>query len=508
MKTSLNRRDFLKLTGLLSLNAAFSPRSWNATQLQTNPNQPNILIMVFDAWSASNISLHGYERETTPNLKHLAEKAIVYHQHYTGGHFTTPGTASLFTGTLPWKHRNFELYQQLDETFLHKNIFHAFPGYHRFAYTHNPLADFVLQGLAPAIDDLAPRGSLFLESNPLLNTFFANDFDAASVGWNRTFNRGDDGHAYSLYFSQLVEKLTQRNLAEISPYFPLGIPNRDDTDFFTLEQGIDWLSEQVQSVPQPFLGYYHFLPPHNPYKTRLDFHGTFSQDGYQPPAKPTHIWGSLEPEYLFRKRTQYDEFILYVDAEFERLYQALDQNGILENTWLVLTSDHGHLFERGLKGHSHPVLYQPVLHIPLMIFPPGGGTRTDVNTPTCSIDLLPTLLHVTGGDPPTWSEGNVLPPFNAIPLEPSTQISSIQVDKIEDGIIKEAVATLIEGNYKLIWTFGYEPIPEGQSNFELYDLAADPEELENLYSARQGVADALFAELKSKFDQLQRSYQT
>ncbi|MFC1996761.1 sulfatase-like hydrolase/transferase [Chloroflexota bacterium] len=508
MKTTLNRRDFLKLTTLFSMGAVFSPHSWPAAQTQTNPGQPNILIMVFDAWSASNISLYGYERKTTPNLARLADKAIVYHQHYAGGHFTTPGTASILTGSLPWKHRAFELYQQLDESFLSKNIFDVFPGHHRFAYTHNPLADFILQGLMPVIDDLLPRRSLYLESNPFLNIIFSKDFDTASVGWNRTFNRRDDGYAYSLYLSHLYEKLNQRNLVDISPNFPLGIPNRDDTDFFTLEQGIDWLSGQVKTVPQPFLGYYHFLPPHNPYKTRIDFYKTFAGDGYKPPEKPHHMLASVEPVLLKKRRTQYDEYILYVDAEFNRLYQDLEQSGLLENTWLVLTSDHGEMFERGIKGHSHPVLYQPVMRVPLMIFPPGGKNRVDVDTPTSAIDLLPTLLSISGMDIPAWAEGQVLPQISGTSLDPARQISSVQVDKVEDGAIKEAVATLVEGDYKLIWTIGYEPLTEGEQIFELYDLANDPEELENLYPARQEIVDELFAKLKPKLEELQSSYQT
>ena len=516
MKTTLNRRDFLKLSTLFSLGAVFSPRSWPATQTYTNPDQPNILIVVFDAWSASNISLYGYERKTTPNLARLADKAIVYHQHYAGGHFTTPGTASLLTGTLPWKHRAFELYQQLDETFLNQNIFHAFPGHHRFAYTHNPLADFMLQGLGPVIDDLAPRRDLYLESNPFLNSIFATDFDGASVGWNRAFNRSDDGYAYTLYLSHLFENYTKRKLAEISRifpkgvtwYFPNGVPNRDDTEFFTLEQGIDGLSEQVRNVPQPFLGYYHFLPPHEPYKTRVDFYESFDGDGYQPPEKPQHIFGTDTTELLNQRRTHYDEYILYVDAEFNRLFQDLEQSGLLENTWLVLTSDHGEMFERGIKGHSHPVLYQPVMHIPLMIFPPGGGSRVDVDTPTSAIDLLPTLLRVSGMDIPTWAEGRVLPQINGTLPDPARQISSVQVDKVEDGTIKEAVAILIEDNYKLIWTIGIEPLTEGEQIFELYDLADDPEELENLYPAHQEIVDELFAKLKPKLDELQSSYQT
>lgn len=255
------------------------------------------------------------------------------------------------------------------------------------------------------------------------------------------------------------------------------------------------------------MGYYHFLPPHGPYRTRFDFSESFAWDNYRPPDKPLHIFASSDPKFK-RQRAHYDEFILYVDAEFDRLYHTLDQNGLLENTWLVLTSDHGELFERGLKGHSKPALYQPVIHIPLVIFPPGGGPRVDVDTPTSAIDLLPTLLHVAGGDLPAWTEGEVLPHISGASSKSEPQISSIQMDKIEGGIIKEAIATVIEENYKFIWTFGYAPIPEGEQIFELYDLAADPEELDNLYPARQAIADELFAILKHKLDELQHSYQT
>ena len=73
MKTSLNRRDFLKVTGLLSMSAVFSPHSWQATQPQVNRDQPNILILIFDAWSSFNTSLYGYQRQTTPYLERLAE---------------------------------------------------------------------------------------------------------------------------------------------------------------------------------------------------------------------------------------------------------------------------------------------------------------------------------------------------------------------------------------------------------------------------------------------------
>ena len=73
-------------------------------------------------------------------------------------------------------------------------------------------------------------------------------------------------------------------------------------------------------MAQPFLGYYHFLPPHNPYKTRRDFFNHFAEDGYNPVPKPDHLFADASPDEKFdKKRRQYDEYILYVDYEFDRL---------------------------------------------------------------------------------------------------------------------------------------------------------------------------------------------
>src|SRR5688572_25448852 len=100
----INRRDVLKIAASLSLGAIGSPlvRFIRAGE-QGATDKKNVLIVVFDAFSARHISLYGYDRLTTPNLSRLADRAVVYHNHYAGGNFTTPGTASLLTGTLPWK---------------------------------------------------------------------------------------------------------------------------------------------------------------------------------------------------------------------------------------------------------------------------------------------------------------------------------------------------------------------------------------------------------------------
>jgi len=510
MNTPISRREFLKIAGIYSLVHALP----QFIAVPGNPPQKtageNILLIVFDALSAYHTSLYGYGRQTTPNLDKLADKAIVYHNHFTGGHYTPPGTASLLTGTLPWTHRVFNFNGRFDESILQKNIFQAFNRYHRMAYTHNPVANRLLRQLMPDIDDYTPWEALYLESDPVIHNLFVNDHDTATIGWKRALDRIDDGHAYSLYFSNIYRNYKNNQLDEIkniAPNFPHGLPSYDTLAFYTLEQGIDWLSNLLGSAPQPFLGYYHFLPPHSPYNTRIDFYNRFSNDGYQPVAKPPHfLRGAIKDENLALQRRRYDEYVLYVDAEFARLYQHLESAGILENTWIVLTTDHGELFERGIMGHTTPVFYQPLAHIPLLIFPPGASGRVDIYENTSAVDVLPTLLSIAGQDIPGWAEGIVMPPFaNA---GPDRDITSVQVEMVDNtGQIRIGTAMIVRDNMKLVWYLGYKKIEAADDWIELFDIVADPEEITNLYPLHKDTGDQLLNILKEKLNTLSQSYQ-
>ncbi len=413
MSSKLNRRDFLKIAGLGSLGMAAPQFFYRAADAQTEANRPNVLIVVFDALSAYHISLYGYLRETTPNLARLAEKAIVYQNHYANGNFTTTGTASLLTGTLPWTHRALNHNDTVADPFVTQNIFSAFSNYHRLAYSHNLLVNTQLKQFLPEIDTYTSQGQLFLEDDAFLNSLFSNDEDIASVAWNRIIKQ-DDGVSYSLLLPSLYRSLKKGRAGQIEKDFPRGLPNVNGDNFFILEDGIDWLHNSLLKAPQPYFAYYHFLPPHYPYKTRIDFYDRFANDGFMAIEKPEHPFAlkRVKEGDLETWRTWYDEFILYVDAEFARLYELMQQSGLLENTWIILTSDHGELFERGISGHLTPVLYEPVVRIPLLIFEPGRNAKLNVSTPTSAIDLLPTLMHITGGDIPPWVEGGILPPFD------------------------------------------------------------------------------------------------
>jgi choline-sulfatase len=508
MKNQITRRDFLKLAGILPLSVSASRI---LDSLYKQQGQQNVIVIVFDALSAYHISLYGYQRETMPNLARLAERAIVYHNHYSGGNYTTPGTASLLTGTLPWTHRAFQHNGTVSETFAKKNIFSAFQNYYRFTYTHNLWAETLLKQFQSEVNNSIPRNSFFITGESFIPLLFNKDEDIASVSWIRTIKRKEEEYAYSLFLSRVYEPYWdmhwETKIADLKPLYPRDIPG-DGTNYFLLEQAIDSTVDMFTSMPQPFLGYLHYWPPHAPYRTHRNLYGRFFDDALNPVPKPLHSLATGRNLAYARNRLEYDESILYVDQEFSRFFDSLEASGQLENTWIILTSDHGELFERGISGHNTPVLYEPLVRIPLIIFEPGRKTRRDIFEPTSAIDVLPTLLHITGQPQVAWTEGEILPPFGQS-LDSDRSIYVLEASKNEKfSPFTTATVALIKGRYKLMYFFGYEQFEGMDSNrIELYDISNDPEELHNLYSTEKRITEELLNELKTKLTDVNVLYQ-
>lgn len=504
----MNRRDFLKLAGAIPVGYAASKVIQPLEAAFQAPPQ-NILIVVFDAFSAYDISLYGYERETTPNIARLAKRAIRYHNHFAAGNFTTPGTASLLTGVLPWTHRAINLKGNVLDRFAAQNAFSAFPSYYRTAYSHNPLANRILMQFAGGLDRLIPRESLYLGSyDTMISTLFKNDDDISSISWIRAMKVNDEGVAYSLFLSHIYETLQDKQIENLKPRFPRGIPSISQVNPYLLETAVNSVAERLKISPQPFLGYFHFMPPHQPYRTSAEFYNAFKDDGFMPIEKPVDILAKqrriASQSSLERLRTEYDEFILYCDDEFNNLFNELESSGILDHTWLILTSDHGEMFERGIFGHDTSVLYQPVIRIPLLIFEPGRKDGVDVYDPTSAIDILPTLAHVTGQEPPAWSEGRVLPPF--VPDSPARGVFSVQaIDSDPNAPLTQGSVSLVRENYKLHYYFGYDE-NNREDIVKLFDIQSDPEELNDLAQSKKGIADELLAEVKTRLAEADEPY--
>jgi choline-sulfatase len=456
-KQHLTRRDFLKMGGTA---AAALPVLRYAPSRQASPDQPNILILVYDAFSAMHISLYGYARSTTPNLNRLAQRATVFHQHYAAGNYTFPGTSSLLTGTYPWTHRGFNPDYGIDPAFEQQNIFQLFDQYYRISYTHNAVAYTLLRQLQASMDYLKPRQDLYLDRDFVSDLLFANDEDTATISWWQSIVKKGRKGTYSLFFSHFYRAYKERILEKYADLYPRGLPNIRDDNFFLPEDASDWTLEQTAELGrqvQPYLGYFHYLPPHDPYLTRADFVDDFLDDGFELIKKPEHVFsrGRTHAE-LAHTRRMYDEYALLADHEFGRIFDQLESSGALENTIVVLTSDHGEMFERGIEKHYHETLHQPVIQVPLLIFTPGQTERRDVEQLTNAVDLLPTLLHLSGQPIPDWIEGRILPPFADVPADPQRAVYAVEAkDSEQYGPINPVSLMIVRDGYKQTYYAGW-----------------------------------------------------
>jgi arylsulfatase len=210
-------------------------------------------------------------------------------------------------------------------------------------------------------------------------------------------------------------------------------------------------------------------------------------------------------EFLNEQRRFYDEYIAFVDAEFGRFVDFLDRSGVLEDTYFIVTSDHGQLFEREIHGHVTSTLYEPLIHIPLLISKPGQKEREDVLTPTSSVDLLPTLAHIAGKPFPDWCEGQILPTFHQTNPESGRSIYTVEAKmNPKSTSLKVGTVSIMKDRYKLVHYFGYEA---KKDDYEFYDLENDPEELEDLYPSRGKLATELKAELLAKLYDVNRAFE-
>lgn len=267
---------------------------------------------------------------------------------------------------------------------------------------------------------------------------------------------------------------------------------------------MDGIVSTLADAPAPFLAYFHLLPPHQPYCPRREFVGAFD-DGWQPAPKDARFFSQKVPEKrLGLLRQQYDEFIGYVDAELGRLLAMLAQNGQLDNTIVVVTSDHGELFERGIHGHETETLYAPVVHVPLLISLPGQAQRHDVYTPTSCIDLLPTLLHLAGRPIPDWCEGTILPNFSPQKVAEGRSLFALEAKRNRKQLaLTRYTVALRQGEFMLTHYVGYRQVDDA---FELYDLASDPEQRRDLYPDRPAILSSLRDEIRARLDEANKPY--
>ncbi|SMX25882.1 sulfatase-like hydrolase/transferase [Boseongicola aestuarii] len=173
-----------------------------------------------------------------------------------------------------------------------------------------------------------------------------------------------------------------------------------------------------------------------------------------------------------RARRGYYGMISHIDAMFGRLMDALSDSGVSENTLVIFASDHGDMMgERGMWFKK--TLFEPAIHVPLIVGGLGIAQRR-VATPVSLLDLLPTLVDVSGAP-----AGTICTPFNGQSLVPllhgGSKHDPVMVEHLDGGTDAPRVM-LRDGDLKLVLSRAYPTMLFNLSDdpFELNDLASDP----------------------------------
>lgn len=478
----ISRRDFFKLGwGALQASLAASLISKPVRANAENKDAPNIVLLICDAMSARNLSLYGYPRKTTPNLEKIAEQAHVYHNHYSGGNYTTPGTSTLLTGLLPWTHRAVNQAASVRRELAGHNIFRFLGNdYFKLAYTQNYWANYFLEQFSADINSLLPFSEFGMIDQSIQNKLFKKDALAGDRAIEKMLYYGN-----TLVWNFLANLYDQpQYLAEQQENYPKGFPvSGIHHNVFTLDDLFAGIQNQIVDLDAnnaPYFAYLHIFPPHDPYRPEKDFEDIFKNDGYTHVLKHEHpLSRGVHQEYLTGEHDDYDSYIANLDSKIGNLIADLKERGILERTYFIIASDHGEMHERGERGHITSLLYDPVVKTPLVILVPGDSTRRDFFTPTSNADLLPTILSLASQEIPASCEGQALPGLGGVE-NPQRSVFMMDAQR-SSAFMPFSVATyaIVKGNYKLHYYHGYPN--KYQEYFEFFDLQEDPEELRDRY---------------------------
>jgi hypothetical protein len=418
----------------------------------------------------------------------------------------------MLTGAYPWTHRGLHLRGLVERSLVGSSIFGLLgKEYYRLAFSQNPLANLLLALFSKDIDERLSRGAFSFQQNvPTPEESFPNDYAMAYYSFSDYLGASEvymDPGSLSLGVLDMISTI-ETSLKSTAKY-PKGYPSAY-YNYFRIEDILAGVADTLaglQKQTAPFFSYFHLLPPHAPYNPQRSFAELFFKDGLEFPDKPAHPLSPTHqaPEKLPRLRLVYDAFIADLDHQIGVFLRALNKSGILDSSYLIVTSDHGEFFERAYSGHGSPLMYEAGIKIPLLISAPGQAERKDVYSNTSNVDLVPTLLSLAGKEIPAGPEGRLLPGFGG-DEDPGRAIFTVYGKENSSFLpLKRSVVAMMKGGKKMIYYRGYTAGYD--EKYELYDLQEDPEELKDLINSDTVTATRMRDELLDAAHAADRPYQ-
>jgi arylsulfatase A-like enzyme len=440
-------------------------------------DSPNVLLIVLDTVRADHLSLYGYRRATSPALERLAKRGIRFDEARATAPWTLPSHASLFTGRwphelavkwlTPWRGNFPTLAEYLGSR-----------GYATAGFVANTRYCSYDSGLGRGFtryDDYA----LDLEGLIPLRTALLVDraWDSASklgLVMSRSLDTGR--------FRPRIESVLKWLLAT----------GRKDAGAIN-RAFVDWLSHW-QEPRRPFFVFLNYFDAHSPY---LPPEGAPFPFGVRPQSDAdvillAELWTMVDKlrlslRYRLLARDSYDNCIAYLDERLGELFDTLQQRGVLDQTLVIVTSDHGEeLGEHGLFDHGES-LYRPEVRVPLLIVLPSRSRPPGVVRQSVSLrDLPATIVELVGLAAGSPFPGQSLPGLGRDPSPGAAPVA-----EGVDGALSELsvpnpanpsqgrspasrgpLISLVEGDYVYIRN-------DRNGREQLFDERVDPDELSN-----------------------------
>ena len=225
---------------------------------------------------------------------------------------------------------------------------------------------------------------------------------------------------------------------------------KKDYDDRTTDYAIEWLEKNVSD--DSFFLYVNFQSAHDPYE--MPEGNSYYEDKWIP-LLPR---GFQESSLVLNR---YDNALLFMDKQVGRMMDVLEEKGVLNNTIVIITSDHGEDLESKHDKYGHGMtVYNEEIHVPLIMYIP-GVEHEDIYNNVNQIDFFPTLFDLLGYSIPKEFQGKIMRERNLI-------IFYIQTFRYYIG--------LIDDNMKIMLDMQDEKV-------EVYNLTEDPDELNNLVNS-------------------------
>lgn len=408
---------------------------------------PNVLLLVLDTVRALSLSAYGYGRPTSPVLAALAAKGVRFNLAVAPAPWTLPSHASIFTGRYPHE---------------------------------------LSAGWSTPLDGSFPTLAERLTSVGYSTAGFAANLHYCSYEFGVT--RG-----FSYYRDYDVSGNEMWRSSALSSAFGLWLvqrlggysaPGRLFANRMN-ERLLAWFdNERLRDPKRPFFAFVNYYDAHGPYDPPAPFDTMFT--GREPPTRDS---GSRDftKEEVDGLLDAYDGSIAYLDQQIGELLTALERRGLLRNTIIIVTSDHGEEFNEHAQMNHGNTLYFPSLHVPLIVTGNGIPAGVNVAEPVTLRDLAATILNLVGAPARAALPGQSLAAhwrtgIDSLGVHHSDSLSPIY-GEVDYARNLPASIPVSQGSMKSVVVEGHHFILGGDGAEEMYDVTRDPWERRNVLAA-------------------------